>query len=415
MLMKTLFEQALNITDPWYIKDINFDSEQKRLDIYIDFRRGALFHYENQEENIAGDYKAYDTLNKQWRHLNFFEHECYLNARVPRVEIDDQKKRLIKTPWEGMGNGFTLLFEVIILQLSINMPVLKVANLFGVSDDKIWRILEKYGAAALAERNLEDVDSVGIDETSAKKGHNYITLFVDMKKRKTIFITEGKDSNTIKDFKEDLEQHNGNIDSIKDVSCDMSKAFIKGIKEQMKNAEITFDKFHIMKIINKAVNEVRKSEVKIESLLLKTKYIFLKNRENLTPKEKEKFKNILISKLNIKTLRAYHIRENFQAIYKAETRDEFIALLKKWYFWATHSRLEPIKKAAYTIRNHWDGVIRWKESQLNNGILEGLNSIIQSAKSKARGYKTIKNLKIMAYLLTAKFDFRSINKFYLPI
>jgi transposase len=195
----------------------------------------------------------------------------------------------------------------------------------------------------------------------------------------------------------------------------MSPAFIKGIKEHIKNAEITFDKFHIIKIINKAVDQVRRSEAKIEDILIKTRYVFLKNRENLTANQRETFDKIMISKLNLKTVRAYHIRENFQEIYKAETKDQFLFLLKKWYFWATHSRLEPIKEAAYTIKRHWDGVVKWKESNLNNGILEGLNSVIQAAKSKARGYSTIKNFKIIAYLLTGKFDFTSINEHYLPI
>ncbi len=408
MLMNTLFEQALHIAAPWYIKDINFDTDSKRLDIYIDFKKGSLFQY-TDDKGITGKYKAYDTKDKQWRHLNFFEHECYLHARVPRVEIDSKKKRLIKAPWEGKYSGFTLLFEALILQLSSAMPVLKVANIMNISDDKIWKMLDSYVTEALAKIDLSDVVAVGIDETSSKKGHNYITLFVDMIKRRTIFITEGKGSNTVEDFKNDLEQHNGAAENIKNVSCDMSPAFIKGIKDQLTNAEITFDKFHIIKIINEAVNKVRVDEVKIESLLKQTRFLFLKNRENLTKKQEDKLNEIMISKLNLKTLRAYHIKENFQEIYKAETREEFVTLLKKWYFWATHSRLKPMKEAAYTIKRHWDGVIKWKDSLLNNGILEGLNSVIQAAKSKARGYKTTKNMKIIGYLLTAKLDFNSIK------
>ncbi len=414
-MINNIFELALNITEPWFVKSIDFNEEKKRLDIYLDFRRGSSFHYEDLEQEISGDFKAYDTVDKEWRHLNFFEHECYLHARVPRVKVGEKSVRVIKTPWEGKSNGFTLLFEALVLQLLSNMTVFKVSKLVNVSDDKLWRMLEKYIGQALNERDLKDIVAIGIDETSNKRGHNYITLFVDLLNKKTIYITEGKDNTTVKDFKEDFEKHNGDIEKIENVSCDMSPAFIKGVKENIPNGEITFDKFHIMKIINKGVDKVRREEVKIESILKDARYAVLKNRENLTNKQKEKLDELLLPKLNLKTIRAFHIRENFQAIYKAETEEEFEILLKKWYFWATHSKIEQIKKVAYTIKRHWDGIIKWKESQINNGILEGLNSVIQAAKSKARGFRTLKNFKLIAYLLTAKFDFSKINKAYLPI
>ena len=109
----------------------------------------------------------------------------------------------------------------------------------------------------------------------------------------------------------------------------------------------------------------------------------------------------------LKSLRVLSIRETFQDIYRAKDTEEFKMLLSKWYYWATHSRLDPIKK-------HWDGIIRWKESQINNGILEGLNSIVQASKAKARGFSILKNYKIMAYLVTADLDFSVLNKYYLP-
>ena len=104
MLSKQLFKLALNIQEPWYIKQVKFDAEAKRLDIHIDFHKGSVFHYESQEDNIKGDFKAYDTQFKQWRHLNFFEHECYLHARVPRVKVDEKSVRLIQPPWSGQSN-----------------------------------------------------------------------------------------------------------------------------------------------------------------------------------------------------------------------------------------------------------------------------------------------------------------------
>lgn len=140
----------------------------------------------------------------------------------------------------------------------------------------------------------------------------------------------------------------------------------------------------------------------------------MKNERNLTKNQQDKRQELSISKLNLKSIRALHIRENFQEIYKAQTFEEFESLLKKWYFWAIHSRIEPIKEAAYTIKNHWDGVLQWKTSLINNGLLEGLNSLIQAAKAKARGFRNIKYFTIIAFLVTGKLNFSQFNKHYLP-
>jgi len=410
-MTKELFQMALNITDPWFINDLKFDVESKRLDIYIDFKKGSTFGYfdEKTSKELAG-LKAYDTSSKTWKHLNFFEHECYLHARVPRVKLPDGKVKRIQTPWEGLSNGFTLLFEAFLLQLCQAMPVNKVATITKTSDDKLWNMLEKYIDKTREYEDFKEITSIGLDETSRAKGHEYITLFVDLLKRRTIFITEGKDNTTIERFVEDFEVHNGNKDSVANVSCDMSPAFIKGIKTYLPKAEITFDKFHILKIINEAVDKVRKQEVSTNKLLTGTRYIWLKNYNNLTKKQKETLESFTLSNMNIKTMRAYNIRQSFQDIYQASSQEEFTTYLKKWYYWATHSRLVPMIKAAKMVKRHWDGIVQWYESKINNGILEGLNSVIQAAKSKARGYKTFKNYKIIVYLLTGKLDFSLVNR-----
>ena len=190
----------------------------------------------------------------------------------------------------------------------------------------------------------------------------------------------------------------------------MSPAFIKGVMENLPKSQITFDKFHIVKKINEAVDEVRKQEAAGNPMLKNSRYALLKNENNLTKNQREKLQELKMSKLNFKAIRAMHIRENFQEIYKSDNLEEFTINLKKWYFWATHSRLKPIIKVAKTIKSHWDGVIRWKISQINNGVLEGLNSVLQAAKRKARGYK-YEHFKTMAYLLTGKLDFGRINKY----
>lgn len=409
MDMSTLFSAALHIEKPWFVKNVDFDVKQKRLNIKLDFVKGSTFGI----SGIDGEYKAYDTVEKSWRHLNFFEHECYLTARVPRVKTPDDKIHLVEPEWSGFLNGFTLLFEALILQLATSMPVHQLSKVIKVSDYKLWEILDKYVANAREHEIFASINTIGIDETSIAKGHDYITLFVDLEQKRTIFVTEGKGSKTVEDFTKDLKAHDGDANHITDVSCDMSPAFIKGVRENLPNAEITFDKFHILKIINEAVDKVRRAEAVNNPLLKGSRYIFLKNETNLTSKQKQKKVELSMSKQNAKSLRALNIRETFQQIYNAEDMDLFTSRLKAWYYWATHSKLEPIKQVAYTIKRHWDGVIRWKTSQINNGILEGLNSIIQAAKRKARGYK-LKHFKTIAYLITGKLDFSKVNKACLP-
>ena len=401
---------ALNVTDSWFVSDLKFDVETKKLDIYIDFKKGSTFaFFDNKENKEYVGLKAYDTHQKKWKHLNFFEHECYLHARVPRVKLPNGKVKQIQTPWEGLSNGFTLLFEAFLVQLCQAMPVSKVSAITKTSDDKLWSMLEKYIDETREYEDFKEINAIGLDETSRAKGHEYITLFVDLQQRRTIFITEGKDNSTVQRFTEDFETHKGKVDNVKNVSCDMSPAFIKGVKEYLPKAQITFDKFHILKIINEAVNHVRKQEVASNKLLKGTKYIWLKNHKNLTTKQKETLESLTLSNMNLKTMRAYNIRQSFQDMYQATTQEEFVTYLNKWYFWATHSKLQPMIKAAKTVKRHWEGIVRWYESRINNGILEGLNSVIQAAKSKARGYKTFRNYKIIVYLLTGKLDFSLVN------
>jgi transposase len=129
-------------------------------------------------------------------------------------------------------------------------------------------------------------------------------------------------------------------------------------------------------------------------------------------KQKQFNETLCLSKLNLKSLRAMNIRESFQQIYSIDDLTAFEEGLKVWYFWATHNQLPPMIKAAKTVKRHWDGVIRWQKSKINNGILEGLNSVLQAAKRKARGYKR-NHFKTIAYLLTGRLDFSKINEFAL--
>ena len=406
MNLSEIFAKAIGIAEPWFVENVIFDAEKRRLDIILNFKRGSTFPW--KEGDITSYHKAYDTVEKEWRHLNFFQHECYLKARVPRIETPDGKIHLIMPDWNGLQNGFTLLFEAFILQLCQAMPVHKAAQLVNASDHQIWSILDKYVERSRAKEDYSKVRDVGLDETSIAKGHEYISMFVDLARRATIFVTSGKDHNTVVAFKKDFEVHGGDANNIRNVSCDMSPAFIKGVRENLPKAKITFDKFHVIKIINEGVDEVRRMEAQKNPLLKGARFVFLKNDQNLSAAQRVQKEALKLSSVNQKACRALAMRETFQQIYEAETAKEFVQLLKKWYYWVSHSRLEPMKKVGRTIKNHWDGIVQWKTSRINNGILEGLNSIVQAAKRKARGYK-LKHFQTIVYLLTGKLNFQALN------
>ena len=413
LTQKDLFAKALLVEKPWFVHDINFDQTAGKLEIWIDFERGSSFYYEDKELGIKGHFKAYDTTEKTWRHLNFFQYQCYLHAWIPRVDLGNGKIRQVQAPWEGHAPGFTLLFEALILELVKVMPVHNVCQLLNVYDNKLWKMIKAYTNKARAEEDYSGVTVVGLDETSVRKNHVYVSLFVDIEEKRTIFVTEGKDHTVIQAFVSDLVAHGGQPDNIEQVSCDMSPAFIKGVEANLSNASVVFDRFHVSKVINEAVDKVRKAEVEKNPILKGSKYIFLKNRENLTVYQKQRLEGIRLSGLNLKTMKALNIREAFQQIYQAPTSEMFDKLLRKWYFWATHSRINPIKEAAYTIQRHWDGIVNWFDYKISNGILEGFNSIFQAAKAKARGYRRYDTIKAIIYLLTGKLDFSKINPHYI--
>ena len=405
-MLESLFARALKLESPWEITRVDFQEDEGVIKVYIDFPRGSVFCCPACGKKV----KAYDTTEKEWRHLNFFQYACYLVVRVPRIDCLADGILQIDVPWARDGADFTFLFESFAMTMVREMPVNKVSQIIKVDDNKLWRMMQYYTEAARKQEDYSEVTRIGVDETSKAKRHDYVSLFVDLGGRRTIFVAEGKGSETMTAFTQDFKEHHGNPADITDVSIDMSPAFINGVEENLPKATITFDKYHILKTINAAVDSVRKAETHEQDILRGQKYLFLKNRENLTESQLQTLQSIeSMPRLNLKTMRAYHIRENFQEIYKEETKEGFERALKRWYFWATHSHIEEIKGAAKTIRRHWAGVLRWYDSKINNGILEGLNSLVQAAKAKARGYRTFKNLRTIIYMLTGKLDYAKVG------
>lgn len=393
-----LFRMALGIEPPWVVTKSEFDAAARRLDIHLDFARGSRF--DCPECGVAGC-PAYDSEEKTWRHLNFFQHEAYLRARVPRVTCKECGIKQVPVPWARSDSGFTLLFEALVMALVQAMPVAVVARMVDEWDTRLWRIIHHYVAAARAGADHSEVTSIAFDETASRRGHNYVSLFVDLVRRRVLFVAEGKDAGTVDAFAADLAAHGGNPEAVAEVCIDMSPAFIAGIAQSLTNAQITFDKFHLVKLINEAVDAVRRAEQKSHAELNKSRYLWLKNPRNLSERQRAQLDNLSAS--NLKTGRAYRIRLAFQELYLQPAKNAE-AFLKKWYWWATHSRLPPMIEAARMVKRHWNGILRWFQTKIANGIMEAINSLVQAAKAKARGYRSTRNLKAIIYLIAGKLE-----------
>lgn len=399
---ESLFAVALGITPPWEVVGVDFSQENKRLDIRIDFSKGTQFAC----PVCGAEVPVYDTTVKTWRHLNFFQYEAYLTARVPRTNCPNAGCGIkqVVVPWSRAGSGFTLLFEALVMALARQMPVNAIADLLNVHDTRLWRIIRSYVDAARATEDFSGVTRLGADETSARRGQDYVTFFFDMDARKLLFGTHGKDHTTVERFVADFEAHGGNPETVTDACIDMSKSFIKGLQEQLPNAVLTFDQFHVIKLMNDVVGKIRAEEARqFPEELRRTRYLFLKNPDRLTEEQEQRLHSL--TRFDLGSIKAYILKLGLQFVYCADNRQEAEILLKSWYRRAVRSKVARIVKLAKTVKEHWQGILSYFDSRLTNGFLEGINSLVQAAKAKARGYRNPDNLIAMAYLIAGKLKF----------
>ena len=271
-----LFGQALGLDHPWYVEKTEFDAEARRLDLHLNFERGGLFEC----GGCGGEgCKAYDTAWKRWRHLNFSQHEAFLHAPAPRVKCPSCGIRRARLPWARPRSGFTLLFEALVVTMAAQMPARVLARIVGEHDTRLWRIVKHYVDEARAAADHGKVRSVGVDEKACRRGHSYVTLFADMEKRRLLYAAQGRKSEVLGEFRADLEAHGGSGDGIRELCMDMSAAYIKGARESFPDAEITFDRFHVVKLLNEAVEKVRRQEQKGRPELKRSRWLWLWNPE----------------------------------------------------------------------------------------------------------------------------------------
>jgi transposase len=402
-----LFEMALGIEGPWYVRDVSFDLAARTLTIFVDFTPGNRFPHPEAE----GVHPVYDTTSKRYRHLNFFQHECYLEVRVPRVQLPGGPVRMVEPSWAGKLAGFTLLFEALVLMLCQQMTFAACARLVNESWHRVAAICSRYVDLALVEADFSGVCAVAIDETSRCSGHNYVTLAADAEQRAVIFVTEGKDAEAVAALAEDLRAHGGDPEAIASVSIDMSPAYIKGVTDHLPNAEITFDKFHVIAHASEAVDKTRRVEQKRDPSLKGLRWVLLKDRSKLDSQQQEDLDALLVHLTTKRTARSWMYREQLRDILDRKQVNVVRRMLLQWCVNVMRSKVEPMKEVAKLIRNHLEGIVSWTRTRQTNGFLEALNGLFQAAKRKARGYGSLKTIRTVIFLLIGKLDFLRINPF----
>jgi transposase len=400
-----LFAAALGIAAPWFVQTVDFDAGQRRLTIHVDFVPGSRFAHAKAE----GEHKVHDTQIKRLRHLNFFQHECYLEVRVPRVKLPDGRVALVEPDWVGKLAGFTLLFEALVLMLAQQMPFAAVARTIGESWHRVHAICRRYVDLALAGADLSGLSSLTIDETSYRRGHSYLTLVADADARKVVFVSKGRGADNIAGFVQHLRAHNGAPDNITAACIDMSPAFIKGVTDHLPKATITFDKFHVVAHASQAVDQMRRTEQRTDPALKGLRWALLKDKSKLSPDQARDLDRLVVQFTTKRTARAWLYREQLRDILDRRQFNIVSAMLAQWCTNVMRSKVEPMKQVATMIRTHFDGIVAWARSRQTNGFIEAINGLFQAAKRKARGYTRFHTMRTVLFLIAGKLNFSAIN------
>jgi transposase len=400
-----LFEAALGVEQPWFVAGTDFDAAAKVLTIRVDFVPGSRFGVAGAE----GQHPVHDTVTKRYRHLNFFQHECFLEVRVARVKLPDGSVRQVEPPWAGKLSGFTLLFEALVLLLCQQMTFAAAARIVGESRHRVAAICERYVDQALALTDLSAVRAVAIDETSRARGHDYITLMADAERRRVLAVAEGRGIEAVGALVEEIEGRGADAGNIDTVSIDMSPAFIKGCDDYLPNARITFDKFHVIWHANAAVDRTRRIEQRSDRSLKGLRWSLLKDRSQLSEGAAADLDALIARMTTMRTARAWRYKEQLREILDRKQINVVRSMLAQWCVCVMRSKVEPMKEVARMIRRHMDGIVAWAQTRQTNGFLEALNGLFQAAKRRARGFTRLSTIRTVIFLIAGKLDFRAIN------
>jgi transposase len=375
-----LFSRLLSLQRPWRVERVALDSEERRIDVGLAHRRNASFRC----PECGSRSPLYDHVPiRSWRHLDHGGFRTWLQTQLPRVTCPWHGIRRVGVPWALPGSRFTIAFERHAIDVLLETDVLGGTRLLGISWDEAWNIMERAVARGLRAKKRRVMARLGVDEKAVAKGHRYVTLVCDLDRATVEYIANDRKQVSLDAYYRSLSKRQ--LAGIEAVAMDMWEPFVASTVAHVPDGEskIVFDRFHIMKHMTEAVDQVRKSEYRRlhaegDETLKGTKYLWLYSEENLPESSRERF--AALRTLNLKTGRAWAMKESLRELWDYRRRGWALRHWKQWYFWATHSRLKPMVKVARMIHGHLDNVLTYFDHRITNATSEGLNSKIQTIK-----------------------------------
>lgn len=384
MLVESIARRTLGIKDHRVVK---VAEDEDGISIHLDrCRRRRLPCSRYGRRSPVRDRLA----ERAWRHVPLWGIPVTLRYCPARVICPDCDAICVEAiPW---SQGKCRLSVGLIWLLAAWTKLLAwevVARLFGVHWNTVATAVRQAVAYGLEHRQMGQILYIGVDELSRRKGHVYVTNVYDLKAKRLLWSGEGRGKETLEAF---FKQHGEALkEGVVGVCCDMWRPYVDVIKEHCPQAVLVFDKFHIIQKLLEAVDEVRRQEAaelkKSNPELLKgTRYVWLKNPENLTPKQRARLG--YLEKLNLRINRAYLLKEAFREMWTYKTKGWARRFLKKWFWWATHSRLKPMRDFAWTLRRHEEEVLNYFQLPIDNGAVEGLNNKAKVVSHRCYGFRT---------------------------
>ena len=332
---------------------------------------------------------------RYWRHVPLWGIPVSLIYRPCRVACPHCGIKVEAIPWANGKSCLSLPLLVVLATWAKLLAWQVVARLFHVSWSTVQAAVQAAVAYGLAHRDLDGLAIIGVDEISRRKGHVYHTQVYDLSQKRLLWSGDGRDADALRRFFRELGPER--CAGIQGVCCDMWAPYAEVIREMLPNATLVFDKFHIIRHLLEAVNTVRKEEAaelkKTQpDLLTDTRYIFLKNPENLTDRQRVRLS--FLERLNLKINRAYLLKELFKQVWTYRGKGWAKRFLDRWFWWATHSRLKPMRKFAWMLRNHEEGILAWFDIPLSNGATEAMNNNAKAVSHRSRGFRKHKTFAL---------------------
>ena len=391
-----LYATILGIRSPWHVTDVKVQTKKEEIAVSIECRPSK----QHQCPSCGRSCPGYDTRQRVWRHLDTCQFKTFLLVDVPRVKCEEHGVLQIETPWAEPGSGFTALFECLVIDWLKVASIAAVARLMRMSWDEVDGVMQRAVRRGLARREVKPVTRVAVDETSYQKRHEYVTVTTDLESGDVLFVADDRKSESLDEFWGWLGPER--IAGLKAVAMDMSAPYMMSTRAHVPQAEqvICFDRFHVAKILNEAVDKVRKQEHREltsrgDDTLKRTKYLLLENRENMTRESRRRFDELMTSSL--KCGRAWALKDAARWMWDYTSRTWAEKNWKKWLARAARCRLEPMKRAAGTLKKHLWGIINAILLRTTNGAAESANARIQQIKRRACGYRNRERFRNAIY------------------